>query len=143
MSVMPDKLGFADAQQRLRDKLGLDITFFGPLQAVYPPGTSIDPETDLPYDPMLIPTSSGQASAIVRCSVVHRPLTLPASHGEESAEGWGSHDDVSLIMAADQAPTVASATSFMYAEHLFTIRTTMFDGIGDIQRYLIHGARQS
>lgn len=143
LSVTPDKAGFAAAQQRLRDKLGMDVTFYGPVVASYAPDVPLDPETGAPYDPMITPTASAAASATVRCSIVQRPFALPQFHGADSAEGWGSHNDVSAIMDADSGRSIASAVSFGYGDHLFTVRSTMFDGIGDIQRYVVHGERNS
>lgn len=137
------KEGFADAQSRLRDKLGMDVTFYGPTEAIYDSSVPLDPETGAPHDPMTAPTASAAASATVRCSIVQRPFGGQESQGEDSAEGWGSHNDVGLIMSADDGARLGSAVAFGYADHLFTIRTTMFDGIGDLQRWVVHGERQS
>lgn len=143
LTVTPDKEGFADAQRRLRDKLGMDVTFYGPVAAIYDPDVPLDPETGAPHDPTIQPTASAAASSIVRCSIVQRPFALPQVKGADSAEGWGSHNDVGLIMDAADGVRLGSAVAFGYADHLFTIRTTMFDGIGDIQRWVVHGERQS
>lgn len=143
MNRLTGKEGFADAQDRLRDKLGMDVTFYGPVAAIYDPDVPLDPETGAPHDPTIQPTASAAASAVVRCSIVQRPFGGRETQGEDSAEGWGSHNDVGLIMAAADGERLASAVAFGYADHLFTIRTTMFDGIGDIQRWVVHGERQA
>lgn len=141
MNLPTGKEGFVDAQRRLREKLGMDITFYGPTEAIYDPDVPLDPETGQPHDPMIVPTASAAASAVVRCSVVHRPFTQ--AEGQDAAEGWGSRDDVSLIVDIDDVPRLASAVAFEYGDRLFTIRTTPFDGIGDIQRWIVHGEKQS
>lgn len=74
--MKPDLEGFRGAQAKLRAEFGEDIPFFAPTGTTYPPGTPLDPESGEPYDPTILPTASGFASASVRCNVVSRPLGL-------------------------------------------------------------------
>jgi hypothetical protein len=72
----PDLQGFRDAQATLRAKFGEPVPFFTPQAKTYPPGTPLDPETEEPYDPMILPTASGWAVASATASIVARPLGL-------------------------------------------------------------------
>jgi hypothetical protein len=71
----PDTAGFADAQDRLRQELGVDAVFLIPTALVWPPGTPLDPETGKPFDPFLDPVDpAANTEVTVRCSFVHSPL---------------------------------------------------------------------
>ena len=51
----PDLDGFAEAQGRLRQMIGVDAVFLVDGEPIWPAGTPIDPETGKPYDPFLEP----------------------------------------------------------------------------------------
>lgn len=72
----PDLAGYREAQLTLVAKLGADVPFFTPTATTYPAGTKMDPETGQPFDPTILPTASGFASAAVRCGVAIRPVGL-------------------------------------------------------------------
>jgi hypothetical protein len=77
VTPVPDTVGFAAAQDRLRQQLGVDAVFIVPTASVWPAGTELDPETGKPYDPFLEPESGGEpVEETVRCSYVHKPLAL-------------------------------------------------------------------
>jgi hypothetical protein len=71
----PSTSDFADAQRRLRAKLGVDVVFLIASDPEWPPGTPLDPETGKPYDPFLDPLVAQVDTEVTkRCSFVHRPL---------------------------------------------------------------------
>jgi hypothetical protein len=76
--VEPDIAGWADAQDRLRQKLGTVVVFLIPPTLTpedYPADTSFDPETGLPFDPTIEHTSGEEPERVeVVASVVHRPI---------------------------------------------------------------------
>jgi hypothetical protein len=118
VDVVPDLDGFAAAQARLREQVGVDVTFLGEVSATFPPGTPLDDDTGQPYDALIEPTASAQASAVVRCDVAHRPLR---NETDESQAGWGEHNHVMLIGPAASATALASAVAFRLRDHSYKI----------------------
>lgn len=147
MSIEPNLTGFADAQERLRDKLGLDITFYWPLAMTWPAGTQLNPETGRPFNPTVVPTASGEASASVRCSVIHRPFGLSRTGIEDqqttTAVGMLSDENVGLIVKNEALWVSASAaTEFEYLGERFEIRDTPRDTLGSVTRQLVVGEKK-
>lgn len=139
--LSPNLIGFAEAQQRLRDKLGFDIRFYAPIAGSYPPGTRLNPETGKPFDPTIKPTGSGWASASVKCSVVSRPM---GPHGvdqtETTALGIMDSKTVGVIMGSGAfTGVVAEATEFDYLDRRFKIRDDQADELGIRDRHVVIG----
>lgn len=136
----PDIAGFAAAQQRLRDKLGLDIRFYIPVSEEYDPSVPLDPQTGKPYDPRIQPLASGFASATVRCTVVRTVVgRSPDTLTDETAIGAMNTEDVALIMAAEDWPLVSEATEFELFGIRYSIEDDRLDGIGGAQRRVVIG----
>jgi hypothetical protein len=138
--VEPDLAGFAEAQQRHRTKFGEDVVFLGEVTAVFPGGTPLDPETGDPYDPALQPTSSGQASAVVRCTVAWRSAS---EEGGGSAGGW--FEAMHITLSADIAER-AKIDGKMYARVRgirYLITQAEPDGIAGVQRMVIACRKES
>ena len=81
MSNVPDLSGFRDAQERLVDGLGLDVTFHFTDVMTYASGVYLDPETGKPMDPLVSPSATAPASAaiVVRATVIRRIPQLTRS----------------------------------------------------------------
>jgi len=136
--------GFADAQRRLRDKVGMQVSFFTPVASSYPAGTPLNPETGRPYDPTIKPLASGFTSAAVKCSIVRRPFGAKTSDiTETTALGLMGTENVGLIMGSASWPPVSAATEFEVFDARFEIRDTTYDGIGVRQRRIVIGEEKS
>lgn len=147
MSVTPDFEGFADAQDRLRENFGHDLTFYIPQDETYPAGTALDPETGKPYDPTIEPESGGDfATVVVRCSVVSRPMGLSRRGTEDDvtlqAIGWVEDGGIVLICSAEDFGEISDATEVEYADERYVIRQTDHDYLGPVDRFVIY-ARQA
>lgn len=146
MSVSPNIAGFKEAQERLRDKLGFDVTFYTPLPLTYPPGTPTDPETGVPYNPTIRPTASGFASASVRCSVVNRVFGLSRTGVEDQTEstalGIMSNTSLGLIMSEEDWPDVDEATEFEHLGIRYEIRDDTPDSLGGATRHVVVGEQK-
>lgn len=70
----PDLEGFTDAQATLREKFGRDVTFLTYQGPSYASGVALDPQTQQPYDPTILPTASAVASASVRALKIYTPV---------------------------------------------------------------------
>ena len=146
MTISPSFAGFADAQARLREQFGHDLTFYTAGVPTWPPGVALDPETGTPYDPTIDPVDTGEAQAIVRVSVVSRPLGLSRTGVSDSSErkaiGWVEEGGVVLIVDPDDWDQVENATEFTYADERYAVRQTDHDYLGPVERYLIYGSQK-
>lgn len=142
MTQTPNITGFLDAQDRLRDKFGLDVRLFTPIPSVYASGTVLDPSTGMPYDPRIRPTASGFASALVRASVLNRRLNTE-DDTETNAAGIFSAKSVALNIAEADWERASAATEFEVLEQRYEIRDTQPDGFAQrTTRHLIFGERK-
>lgn len=132
----PSLDGFREAQDRLRSLTGELVTFLGPVSVTFPPGTRLDPQTGRPYDPMIAPTASARASAVVKAGVVSS-----LDDGEAQPFGWTPEADVMLHMPSGAA-SAASADAFMLRGKLWQVTGRHFEGIGDLtNRIHVFGKR--
>jgi len=69
--VTPDHAGFRDAQRRLRQAFGEPVRFLAPAVDAYPPGTRLDHEIGMPWDPTIEPIRD-QPSTEVYCDAAQR-----------------------------------------------------------------------
>lgn len=132
-----DAAGLADAQRRLRDKLGVDVTFTTTGAATWPAGTPLDPETSRPYDPFLEPDVPGSETAVtIRCSFVHRPLV-----GDDPAAtpiGPGDRGSAVLIVDIDDYPAVKDARRAQVGVEAWDVQDWRFDTALGVDRWLAY-----
>lgn len=125
----PNLDGFAEAQQRLTEAMGDSVVLLAPLPTIYPPGTKLDPETQEPQDPWVIPLSSGWASATVKASVAFRPLR--SSNEAENAEGplgiKGTLGGAAIFYDSDDWPLAEKATRLRYADREYAVEDRISD----------------
>lgn len=146
MPATPNFAGFQEAQARLREQFGHDITFLTEGVDTYPPGTELDPESGEPFDPSIEPTATSDVATVVHCSVVSRPMGLSRSGVDDSVKreaiGWVEEGGVVLIVDIEDWADVRDADSFEYADETYSIRQTEHDYLGEAERYLIFGSQQ-
>lgn len=130
----PDLAAFADAQERLRDYFGELVVFLRPVESTWPDGTELDPETGEPYDPMAVPTASGQASGAV--GNVDVAFKGRDENIEWSALGFVEAEDVLLIHSIAAASAASGAVSAIVRGEEYMVVAQRPDGIGAIQRFL-------
>lgn len=132
----PDLAGFRDASATLRLKFGQDVPFFTPLPTTYPMGTSLDPETGEPFDPTVVPTASGFASAAVRVGVVFRPMGLSRRGIDDDVQstGVGTFEKGTVVLVADPDEydaQLADATECVVHEERYAITQIEHDRMGE------------
>lgn len=141
MSVSPDLTGFREAQRRLRDAFGQDVTFHWPPTQTWPEGTRLDPESGQPYDPTVKPVASAPRSAVVKADVASSPGRKDST--DTTAFGELEVGDVLLIVNPEDALAVAGATRFELPNgERYAVRATRDDGIGGVDRHLVFGERE-
>lgn len=144
MSVAPDLPGFKDAQQRLRDHFGEEVTFLGPPEEEWDPSVPIDPETKRPYDPVIEADTRTQPETVVKCNVVFKAINRAGISGEAEATalGWVEGAAVMLIADISEMDSIADAVEFLVRDERWKVTATHVDGIGGTQRYLVYGRKE-
>lgn len=141
--IVADLDGFAGAQRKLRANFGEPITFLGPPVTTWPPDTLLDPETGVPYDPVLEPTTTTNEQSVVCCNVAFKANRAGASaESESTALGWLETGDMMLIADIQDRPLIDGKASFIARGEHWDIHATVADGIGGIQRYLVYGRKR-
>lgn len=133
----PDPADFADAQQRLRDALGVDAVFLIPGEPTWPAGTALDPETGRPFDPFIDPESStADTEVTVRCSFVHRPLDT----ADPAATPIGTFDrgSAALIIPAAAINDMQDATRVRVGEETWDIQLIRYDFALQVPRFIAY-----
>lgn len=139
----PDLAGFADAQRRLRDGFGEQITFLQDAVVTFPPNTVFDPESGEPMDPTIVPTASAQASAAVKCDVYFRAISRGGTGKEEIQTPAGIFPSSHLMLIADitDRATCEPCNECIVRGDRMKIETQKPDGIGAVQRWLVYVRR--
>lgn len=140
MSEAPDLAGFADAQHRLRTLFGEPIVFIWPASLTWPPGTELDDETGLPYDPVIEPTSTTVDNRLAVGDVAARPFNT--TDVEFVAPGVVEREHVMLSMDLPYASAASGASTFMVRGSEYKLSSSRPDGIGELQRFLVFGRRK-
>lgn len=140
-----DITGFGDAQRRLRARFGEPCVFLQPPVMTYPGGTPIDPDTGAPYDPVIMPTASAQASAMVNCNVSFVAMGRTSEDADrEGAAGFADRTRVMLIAnLEDRELCEGAVTVVLRDDWRMQITSMKADGIGELQRWLIYARRGS
>lgn len=137
--IVPDVSGFVEAQARLRDVLGTDVTFYVPTEIVWPAGTAIDPETGRPYDPMAEPESGGDFTEVVkRVGLVFNPVPDEAPTGADVRGGLRRDGNVAFSIDAADYPDIQGATEAETGGIRYRI-TGIEDDAGPDDRYIAFG----
>lgn len=139
--MKPDIAGFAEAQHRLRQELGIDVTFGIPVAPVWPDGTPLDPETGRPYDPTVDPASGGGTTAVTkRVALVFRPIRVNVEDPLDGDVRSGLRRDESIALAIDTADylDVRNATEVAVGDIDYKV-TEIIEDPGPDDRYIAFG----
>lgn len=125
----PDLAGFADAQHRLRQAVGIDAVFIHSGAQTWGPDVPINPRTGRPYDPFAAAETTGpERRETVRCGKFSRF----ARAGETLDTPIGFMADADLILTFDLAdlPRVQGADSVEAEDETWKLRSTDEDSLG-------------
>jgi hypothetical protein len=136
----PDLEGFAEAQSRLRSLFGEPVVFINPPELVWPPGTKLDDETGMPYDPTIEPASTETDNRLAKGDVAARPFN--AEDVEFAAPGMVEREHVMVAMDMPYASAASGATAFMVRGSEYKLTSSRPDGVGALQRFLAFGRRK-
>lgn len=135
----PDIAGFRDAQDRLIDMLGQDVTFRLRRTPQYPPGTRLNDETGRPYDPTVKPVAGtdGFDEEVVRCSVVYRPIVrTPEAPHETTWAGVRGTERMAVTFKAVDYVRVREADVAVVNGIDYRVTEMVPDGLTEVQRYV-------
>ena len=144
----PDLTGYREAQVALIAQLGSEVEFFSPSQVVWPEGAILDPETQEPYDPTVVPLSSGFSSASVKCGIAIRSVGLSRRgiSDDEHLTAIGEFEDgegVLLVPIEDfEANDLDEATEATIYGERYDITQTEEDGLASDPHRIIVYIRQ-
>lgn len=138
----PDLAGFAQAQDRLRKHFGEVCWFIREASVTFPPSTPIDPQTKRPYDPLIKPSASAQASGAVKCNVAFRPTVGADAETQMTPIGWAEETDILLIAPSAAASAASGAQEVLVRDERYKVVAMKPDGIGSKQRLLAWGKRR-
>lgn len=138
MAVHPDIAGFRAAQQRLKDYFASTVRFLLPSQdTVWPVDTGIDPETGLPYDPVIEPVSGGDPVVVEKMAEVAYSPRPFSDEAEVSMVGFEESATVMLILDFADYPDVKRATAFEVFGERYKITEFRADGLADRPDYYL------
>lgn len=131
MSASANMAGFLDAQQRLREQVGIDAVFVHPGQITWPAGTAINPETGEPYDPFVTPESSiPDQRETVRCGKLTRAMGAPEGRIEDTAIGSMTAFGMALTFSLDDWDRVDGAETVEAEGDEWRVRQLRRDELG-------------
>lgn len=134
----PDIAGFRDAQERLIDQLGQDVTFKLRRTPTYPPGTRLN-DDGRPYDPTVKPTAGtdGFDEQVVRCSVVYRPIVrVPNAPDEATWAGTRRDQSMAVTFKVADYARVEDADEATVNGIDYKVTEIVPDGLTEVQRYI-------
>jgi hypothetical protein len=127
----PDLNGFRAAQRGLHDVFASGVTFIVPVapeELEWPEGTTFDPETGLPFDPVIQAAGDVQTTVAIPAEIVHRTT----SQGEQTtfgALGWVEGANMALIVQPLDKQKVEHATEAIVFGERQRIASFRPDGI--------------
>lgn len=132
MTGSPDIAGFKEAQVRLVEALGNEVTFyFAPSAQVYPSGTYIDPETNKPLDPTIQPSSQVEFPSVSAIGMVVRSVPSVAQGADAERVGLVPAGQVWLrFQIGSFDPLIVSSKHCEVFGEMFRILRRFYDGMG-------------
>lgn len=132
----PDLSGFREAQDDLRARFGVPVTFRTPVAASYPPGTTLDPQTNRPMDPLLTAVTTYDDVAVQGQFI----------RGVESASpeistvlGRMSEGEAAVIVGTGDLAAIQDAEWAVVHGESYKVQSVRPDGIGTtVHRYIVH-----
>lgn len=139
--IAPDVSGFIDAQERLIDQLGTDVTFHVKTPKVYDPAVQLDPQTREPYDPTAVATSGGgEVDTQLRVGTVRHLLDSGANDGvDDRAGGVMRSDRAALAVKVGDFASIEAASEVTIAGERYRVTDTTAEQIGaTVYRHIVY-----
>lgn len=135
--TVPSLTEFRGAMERKRAAFAETVTFSKPGAHVWPPDTAIDPETGLPYDPVL----AAEATELDTVDVPANVAIRGQEDAKQNAAGWFDNTHALAIVDLARRGDVEDATHFVARGVQYQVVVSRADGVVGEDRYLIYGRR--
>lgn len=133
---------FIEASNRLREQLGTNVQFQIPTAPVWPEGTAIDPDTELPYDAAIAQTNDVFTVVEKKILVILKqgsPLRPQADTYWEPGGDMAGMDIIIDINGGDYADVEAGTEMIVNTLRYKIEECKPFSIAGEIYRWLIYG----
>jgi hypothetical protein len=142
VALSPNIAGFLEADKRKRELLGTKAEFQIPTVPVWPEGTRINPDTDLPYDAVIQPTN--EAFTVIEKTILiilkqGSPLRPQADTLWEPAGNMEGMDIILDISAADYADVEEASEMLVNTLRYKIEEAKPFSLANTIYRWLLYG----
>lgn len=137
-----DVAGFVAAGKTLRAQGGQDVVFSVPTVPSWPAGTRLNPDTNEPYDVMIVRSNAAFTEITVRVLVILKEASplRPQADTHFSQVGEMSGQDIILDVDADDYPLIEGATEFRVNTKNYKVEEFKPFGLGAVlYRWLIYG----
>lgn len=138
----PDTAAFIEAQRELRKNLGTPATFQVPVAPVWPEGTKLNPDTNLPYD-AAVKRANAPYTDIVKTVLIILKQGSPMRPQADtlwSEVGDATGMDIILDVAAEDYPELGEASEVIVNGLRYKIEEQKPFAIGGtVYRYLFYG----
>ena len=138
----PNVEGFIAAQANMRSELGAEVTFKVPVAQVWPEHAKINPTTQQPYDPTILPTSDPFTEIVKRCLVIIKQASPLRPQADTQAAPTGEMSGMDIILDVAQADyeEVEEASEMIINGLEYRVREVKPVSLGGVlYRYLIYG----
>jgi hypothetical protein len=139
-----DLAGFRAAMIQMRAEMGSDVPFFTKSTGTYPPGTAIDPESGVPFDPTVGELGSAWGSASYRVGVYTHPIGGDMADSEviANAVGWFEEGNIVIDMDPTDYADVEDATEVEWNGYRYEISHVDGSAIDNVEhRKLVFAKR--
>jgi hypothetical protein len=143
MTVTPDIAGFMAASRQMRELFGSPVTFKVPQDPVWPAGTAINPDTNQPYDAMIVRTNPPDVEIVKTCLLILKEGSPLRPQSDVRYQPVGVLEAMDIILDVDSAdwPDVSSASDFTVNSKTYVVEEFKpFSLNGQLYRYLVYGA---
>lgn len=137
-----DALAFIAAQDELRANFGAAVTMQTPNEPIWPDGTRINPDTQQPYNAMIVPTNPAYSETVIKALVIVKAGSAFRPQGDEhfTQVGIMSGMDAILDVSSADYARVEDASDFIVMGDRFTVAEWKpFELAGITYRYLLYG----
>lgn len=142
MTLFPDIAGFRTAAVAMREQLGSKATFRIPVAQTWPGGTRINPDSGLPYDATVKPTSEPFTNIEKTILIIMKqgsPLRPQSDTFWEQAGDLSGMDIIVEIGPVDYADVKEASEMTINGLHYKIEEAKPFSLASSVYRYLVYG----
>lgn len=137
---------FAAAQDELRTNLGTVASFGVPSAPQWPAGTAINPDTGVPYDPLIVQSNAEFTWTDVTVLIIEKQASPMRPQADTNFDQAGMMEGMDIILdvaTVDYEATVQYASRFAIMGKNYDIEESKPFAVGNqTYRWVIYGAER-